>query len=65
MSAYEIAISRCNTGSAPWYVIPANNKWYRDWAVAQILVETISELNPQYPQVELDVGRLLARLQAD
>ena len=65
MVAYELALSRCNPSSAPWYIIPANNKWYRDWAVAQILLETISDLKPQYPQVELDVPRLLSRLQAD
>ena len=65
MNAYEIALTRCSPASAPWYVIPANNKWYRDWAVAQILRETLTELDPQYPLVELDVDRLLERLKAD
>ena len=65
MNAYEIALTRCGPAAAPWYVIPANNKWYRDWAVAEILRETLSELDPQYPTVELDVQRLLERLRAD
>ena len=61
-SAYDAALTRCNARNAPWYVIPANNKWYRDWAVAQILIETLEELNPQYPRPKLDVKHLMARL---
>src|SRR5690242_31002 len=49
-SAYGIAISRCTTAWAPWYVIPANDKDYRNWAVAQILIETMQEMAPKYPQ---------------
>jgi len=63
-SAYSIAISQCSTEWAPWYVIPANDKDYRNWAVAQILVETFEEMDPQYPQPKLDVTRLERRLNA-
>ena len=63
-SAYSIAISRCSTEWAPWYVIPANDKDYRNWAVAQILVETFAEMDPQYPQPKLDIRRLERRLNA-
>ncbi|HSS94612.1 MAG TPA: PPK2 family polyphosphate kinase [Candidatus Dormibacteraeota bacterium] len=63
-SAYSIAITRCSTDYAPWYVVPANNKDYRNWAVARILIETLEEMNPQYPHPKLDVPRLLKRLQA-
>jgi PPK2 family polyphosphate:nucleotide phosphotransferase len=63
-SAYGIAISRCSTEWAPWYVIPANDKDYRNWAVAQILVETFEEMDPQYPRPKLDVKRLEKRLKA-
>ena len=62
VAAYEAALTRCNTKSAPWYIIPANNKWYRDWAVAQILIETMDEMNPQYPMPKLAVRRLEKRL---
>jgi PPK2 family polyphosphate:nucleotide phosphotransferase len=63
-SAYGIAISRCSTDWAPWYVIPADDKDYRNWAVAQILVETFEEMNPQYPHPKLDIKRLEKRLKA-
>jgi PPK2 family polyphosphate:nucleotide phosphotransferase len=63
-SAYSLAITRCSTKWAPWYVVPANDKDYRNWAVSRILIETLKEMNPQYPQPKLDVPRLLKRLQA-
>jgi PPK2 family polyphosphate:nucleotide phosphotransferase len=63
-SAYGIAISRCSTEWAPWYVIPADDKDYRNWAVAQILVETLREMDPKYPQPKLDIRRLEKRLKA-
>jgi len=62
-SAYSIAITRCSTKYAPWYVVPANDKDYRNWAVARIIIETLKEMNPHYPQPKLDVPRLLKRLQ--
>ena len=64
MSAYSTAITRCSTTWAPWYVVPANDKDYRNWAVARILVETFEELNPQYPRPKLDIARLEKRLLA-
>ena len=63
-SAYDAALTRCDTAVAPWYIIPANNKWYRDWAVAQILIETLEEMNPQYPRPKLKVKALEKRLLA-
>jgi len=42
-SAYDAALTRCNPVRTPWYIIPANNKWYRDWAVAQILIEAMAD----------------------
>ena len=64
MSAYSLAITRCSTPWAPWYVIPANDKDYRNWAVSKILIETLEEMNPQYPQPKLDIPRLMKRLKA-
>jgi PPK2 family polyphosphate:nucleotide phosphotransferase len=62
MMAYGLAIGRCTTRQAPWYVIPANDKVYRNWAVTKILIETLREMAPQYPQPKLDVPRLLRQL---
>jgi len=47
--AYADAIVATSTRHAPWYIIPANHKWYRNWAVSTILVETLDELDPRYP----------------
>lgn len=52
IAAYEDALSKTSTKVAPWYVIPANHKWFRDVAVASILEATLEELDPQYPPGE-------------
>ena len=62
MSAYGIAITKCSTKWAPWYVIPANDKDYRNFAVAKIIRETLGDMDPQYPQPKLNIPRLLKRL---
>ena len=50
MEAYEEVLEKTSTGLAPWYVIPANHKWYRNWVVSRILVKTLEGMDPQYPQ---------------
>jgi PPK2 family polyphosphate:nucleotide phosphotransferase len=62
--AYGAAIGRCSTVAAPWYVIPANRKWYRNWAVSQLLIETMEEMKLIYPHPHLDVRRLKKRIKA-
>ncbi|RME80288.1 MAG: polyphosphate kinase 2 family protein [Caldilineae bacterium] len=52
MAAYTDALSLCSTPHAPWFVVPANHKWYRNYVVASILVETLEQLNPQFPPPE-------------
>ena len=64
-AAYRDALERCHTEVAPWYVIPADRKWYRNWAIQQLLLETLRELDPQYPKREdLDVPALKKQLKA-
>jgi PPK2 family polyphosphate:nucleotide phosphotransferase len=58
MSAYEDAISATSTGHAPWYVIPANHKWFRNLAVSQIIVETLQELKLSYPPPLVDLREI-------
>ncbi|MGH9009257.1 MAG: PPK2 family polyphosphate kinase [Acidimicrobiia bacterium] len=55
-------LRRSSSDVAPWYVIPADRKWYRNWAVGRLLVETLTEMAPEYPQPELDIPALKARL---
>ena len=47
--AYEDAITHCNTPEAPWHIVPANHKWYRNLVVARLVRKTLEDLNPQFP----------------
>jgi PPK2 family polyphosphate:nucleotide phosphotransferase len=53
-AAYDDALKRCNTDSAPWYVIPADHKWYRDLAISHLLLEHLHQINPAYPPADFD-----------
>lgn len=53
--AYEAALERCATETAPWYLVPADRKWYRNWAVAQLLLEHLELMDPRYPPADFDV----------
>lgn len=57
--AYEDALSKTSTEDAPWYVIPANRKWYRDIVVARVVLDTMKRLAPQYPRADLDFSKLV------
>jgi PPK2 family polyphosphate:nucleotide phosphotransferase len=54
--AYTDALARCSTEVAPWFVVPADRKWYRDLAVAEILAEAARAMDPQWPEPEEDVS---------
>ncbi|MEV6007185.1 PPK2 family polyphosphate kinase [Streptomyces sp. NPDC051976] len=62
--AYEAALERCSTDAAPWYVVPADHKWYRNWAVRTLLLEHLELIDPKYPVADFDVERSRARLLA-
>jgi PPK2 family polyphosphate:nucleotide phosphotransferase len=49
-TAYSEAIERTSTKNAPWYIIPADHKWFRDWAVSRLLIETLTDMDPKYPE---------------
>lgn len=55
VEAFNVALERCNPDSAPWYVIPADKKWYRDWAVTELLREKLAALDLEWPAAEFDV----------
>jgi PPK2 family polyphosphate:nucleotide phosphotransferase len=52
IEAYEDALMRCNTEEAPWHIVPANHKWYRDLIVARALVKKLESLDLRYPPAE-------------
>lgn len=54
MVAYSELISRTSTDDAPWYVIPADRKWYRNLTVSQIVIDALKSLDMEYPQIEWD-----------
>jgi len=58
MSAFEDALSKCSTKHAPWYVIPANHKWFRNLAVSQILVETMKSMKMKIPAPSVDIAEI-------
>jgi PPK2 family polyphosphate:nucleotide phosphotransferase len=60
--AYEIALDRTSTPTNPWYVVPSDRKWYRNWAVGRLLLETLTELDPRLPEPTYDVAEQRDRL---
>jgi PPK2 family polyphosphate:nucleotide phosphotransferase len=65
LAAYEAALERCNGDLAPWYRVPADRKWYRNWAIASLLVEQLEDMKLTWPEGEIDVEEERARLLAD
>jgi polyphosphate kinase 2 (PPK2 family) len=59
MKSYEETLSRCSTSWAPWYVIPANVKWFRNWAIAQIIVNRLDGMRLKFPESKIDVSRFI------
>ncbi|CAN5602189.1 hypothetical protein BH10ACT7_BH10ACT7_19270 [soil metagenome] len=62
--AYQVAIERTSTPDAPWYVIPADHKWYARWAVQKLLLDALTALDPQWPAADYDVEEQKKRLAA-
>jgi PPK2 family polyphosphate:nucleotide phosphotransferase len=58
MAAYEDALSQCSTAHAPWFIIPADHKWFRNLAVARIVVEHLEALKMEYPSPTVDLKRI-------
>jgi PPK2 family polyphosphate:nucleotide phosphotransferase len=59
MRAYEDAISFCNTEYAPWHIVPANKKWYRDYIITKTIVDTLEALNMKYPEPEPGLDKVV------
>ena len=63
--AYEIALERTHTDVAPWHVVPADKKWFRNLAIGQLLLDTLRGLDLQWPAADFDVEAERARLAAE
>jgi PPK2 family polyphosphate:nucleotide phosphotransferase len=61
-TAYEIALEQTNTEIAPWYVVPADRKWYRNLVIGQLLLEHLRGMNLQWPPADFDVDEQRRRL---
>jgi PPK2 family polyphosphate:nucleotide phosphotransferase len=57
--AYEDALTECNTDYAPWYIVPADHKWYRNLIVGRVVRDTLEEMNPKFPQPPKDLAKLV------
>jgi len=59
MQAYEDVLSRTSTDYAPWYIVPGNRKWYRDWVVTTTIIDALKDLDMKYPTPGFDVDATL------
>src|SRR3954470_11186669 len=64
MDAYADLLERCSTEAEPWDVVPADRKWYRDWAITRLLIETLEDMALSWPEVRFDVEAERRRLEA-
>jgi PPK2 family polyphosphate:nucleotide phosphotransferase len=58
IDAFNIALSRCSTEHAPWWIVPANRKWFRDWMVARVLRTTLEGFKMEWPRTTLDLTKV-------
>ena len=62
--AFEDMLAKTSTHYAPWHVIPANHKWFRDLLVSRIITEALEQLDMEYPETAVDIGRIRRRYHA-
>jgi PPK2 family polyphosphate:nucleotide phosphotransferase len=64
IEAYEDAIALTSTKRAPWYIIPANHKWFRNLAVSQIIADSMNEMGLQLPATQVDIAEIRRKYHA-
>ena len=57
--AYEDALTECTTDMAPWYIVPSDHKWYRNFVVSRVVHETLAEMDPRFPSPTVDLAKLV------
>jgi len=58
VKAYEAALGKCSTAHAPWFIIPANKKWFRNFAISEILVQHLARLRMKFPKPQADIANI-------
>lgn len=58
-AAYEEALRKCSTDRAPWYVIPADKKWFRNYVVAELIVDALDRMKLKYPAPTVDISKVV------
>jgi PPK2 family polyphosphate:nucleotide phosphotransferase len=61
IDAFEDALTNCSTQVAPWHIIPANKKWFRNLAVSQVIVEALESLHMKYPKLDFDPSKIVIK----
>jgi PPK2 family polyphosphate:nucleotide phosphotransferase len=56
--AYEEVLRKCSTNHIPWYIIPSNNKWYRNFVIAQIIINTLENMDLKFPKPKIDLSKI-------
>ena len=64
IEAYEDALERTSTQHAPWYIIPANHKWFRDLAISEIIADTLEDMGLKRPSPHVDLDEILSNYHA-
>ena len=59
IEAYEEALRKTSTKAAPWYVIPANRKWFRNYLVAELTVKALDAMRLKYPPPTVDISKVV------
>jgi PPK2 family polyphosphate:nucleotide phosphotransferase len=62
-AAYRDVMLKTSTEVAPWFIVPADRKWYRNWVVANLIAETLDEMGPRHPAPGFDPGTELSKLE--
>ena len=62
--AFEAALSRCSTTHAPWFIVPANHKWFRNLAVSQIMVKALERMHTRFPEPTVDMAEIKKKYHA-
>ena len=57
--AYAAALMKCNTKHAPWNIIPSDKKWYRNLVVSELMLDTLQELDPSFPDADEDFSGIV------